>query len=153
MPRTLAFCLLLLATAGCSAAAPAGAGARAGMTAADSAARDSAAHRAHANYVRVINSNNTDSLASMLTNDVIFLAANEKPIVGKAAVRAWVDAYYKAFRTSWEKPVQEFVVSGDYPSSDTATRRRTRQSAVARRWSTRDGASSCITRTPTACGG
>ena len=60
------------------------------MTAADSAARDSAAHRAQANYVRVINSNNTDSLASMLTDDVIFLAANEKPIVGKAAVRAWV---------------------------------------------------------------
>lgn len=114
MPRTLAFFMLLLSTAGCSAAPAASAGATAGRTAADSAARDSAAHAAHANYVRVINSNNTDSLASMLTDDVIFLAANEKPIVGKAAVRAWVDAYYKAFRTNWDKPVQEFVVNGDY---------------------------------------
>ena len=50
----------------------------------------------------------------MLTEDVIFLAANDKPIVGKPAVRAWVDGYYKAFHTTWDKPVQEFVVSGDY---------------------------------------
>jgi ketosteroid isomerase-like protein len=81
---------------------------------ADSVAADPAAHQAHENYVRVINSNNTDSLASMLTEDVVFLAAGEKPMVGKAAVRAWVDGYYKAFKTKWDKPVQEFVVSGDY---------------------------------------
>jgi ketosteroid isomerase-like protein len=111
MSRTVALCLLLLA-AGCGAPAP---GAKnAAMAAADSAARDSAAHRAHANYVRVINSNDTDSLASMLTDDVVFLAANEKPMVGKAAVRAWVDGYYKVFHTTWDKPIQEFVVSGDY---------------------------------------
>ena len=84
------------------------------ISAADSAARDAAAHRAHENYVRVINSNNIDSLASMLTEDVVFLAANDKPMVGKAAVHAWVDAYYRAFHTTWDKPVQEFVVSGDY---------------------------------------
>jgi len=113
MPRALAFWLLLFVAA-CSDASRAPGGTGANVTAADSVARDSAAHRAHANYVRVINSNNTDSLASMLTDDVVFLAANEKPIVGKAAVRAWVDAYYKAFHTTWDKPVQEFVVSGDY---------------------------------------
>ncbi len=62
----------------------------------------------------------------MFTDDVIFLAANDKPIVGKAAVRAWADGYYKAFHTKWDKPVQEFVVSGDhaierysYTSTDT----------------------------------
>ncbi|MBW8771430.1 MAG: nuclear transport factor 2 family protein [Gemmatimonadetes bacterium] len=82
--------------------------------AADSAARDSAAHQAHVNYVRVINSNDIDSLASMFTDDVVFLAANDKPIVGKAAVRAWADGYYKAFHTKWDKPQREFVVSGDY---------------------------------------
>ncbi len=81
---------------------------------ADSVARDSAAHAAHANYVRVINSNNIDSLASMFTEDVVFLAASAKPIVGKAAVRAWADEYYKAFKTNWDKPVQEFTVAGDY---------------------------------------
>jgi ketosteroid isomerase-like protein len=114
MPRALAFSLLLLVTAGCSAGAPARAEAGAGVTASDSASRDSAAHRAHANYVRVINSNNADSVASMLTDDVVFLAAGEKPMVGKATVRAWVDDYYKAFHTTWDKPAHEFVVSGDY---------------------------------------
>jgi ketosteroid isomerase-like protein len=95
-------------------AAPAPSSKAATSSVADSASRDSAAHRAHENYVRVINSNNIDSLTSMLTEDVVFLAANEKPMVGKPVVRAWADGYYKAFRTKWEKPVQEFVVSGDY---------------------------------------
>ena len=81
---------------------------------ADSAAINEAAHHAHENYVRVINSNNIDSLTSMFTDDVIFLAANSKPIIGKAAVREWADGYYKAFHTHWDKPVQEFVISGDY---------------------------------------
>ncbi|MEO8561822.1 MAG: nuclear transport factor 2 family protein [bacterium] len=114
MVRSLALCLLPLIAAACSGTAPAPAKTDVGVTAADSVARDAAAHQAHANYVRVINSNNTDSLASMLTEDAVFLAANEKPMVGKAAVRAWVDGYYKAFHTKWDKPVQEFVVAGDY---------------------------------------
>ena len=82
--------------------------------------------QAHENYVRVINSNNIDSLMSMMTDDVVFLAAGAKPIVGKAAVREWADGYYKAFHTKWDKPVQEFNVSGDnaierysYTSTDT----------------------------------
>lgn len=81
---------------------------------ADTAAPEAAAHRAHENYVRAINSNNIDQLASMFTDDVVFLAAGAKPIVGKAAVRAWADDYYRAFRTHWDKPVREFVISGDY---------------------------------------
>lgn len=116
MSRHLGLSLILLAAA-CSPAAPAKSDVGPAATAADAAdaaARDSAAHQAHENYVRVINSNNIDSLASMLTEDVVFLAAGEKPMVGKAAVRAWVDGYYKAFHTNWDKPVQEFVVSGDY---------------------------------------
>lgn len=75
---------------------------------------DSAAHLAHENYVRVINSNNLDSLMSMMTDDVVFLAAGGKPIIGKPAVREWADGYLKAFHTHWDKPIQEFVVSGDY---------------------------------------
>ena len=49
-----------------------------------------------------------------MTEDVVFLAANAPPIVGKPAVRAWAVDYLKAFKTKWDKPVQEFVVSGDY---------------------------------------
>lgn len=85
-----------------------------------------AAHDAHENYVRAINSNNIDSLTSMFTEDVIFLAANGKPIVGKAAVREWADGYYKTFHTKWDKPVQDLMLSGDniierysYTSTDT----------------------------------
>ena len=110
MRNVIASSMLAILIVACAAPAP-----KAATTAlADSVAADPAAHQAHENYVRVINSNNTDSLASMLTEDVVFLAAGEKPMVGKAAVRAWVDGYYKAFKTKWDKPVQEFVVSGDY---------------------------------------
>jgi ketosteroid isomerase-like protein len=111
--RTVFACnALLILIVACAAPAPSSKVATSSVV--DSAARDSAAHQAHEHYVRVINSNNIDSLASMLTEDVVFLAANEKPMVGKPAVRAWADGYYKAFRTKWDKPVQEFVVSGDY---------------------------------------
>lgn len=117
MRNVIAVFAMVVMTAACSSPAP---------KAADASAADSAAHKAHENYVRVINSNNIDSLASMLTDDVVFLAAGEKPMVGKPAVRAWVDGYYKAFHTKWDKPVQEFVVSGDhaferysYTSTDT----------------------------------
>jgi ketosteroid isomerase-like protein len=112
MPNVLARLIILVLAAAC--AAPAPPSNAASISAADSSARDSAAHGAHANYVRAVNSNNIDSLTSMFTEDVVFLEANDKPIVGKAAVRAWANAYYKAFRTKWDKPVQEFVVSGDY---------------------------------------
>jgi ketosteroid isomerase-like protein len=105
MRTVISVCTVAALISACSAPAP---------KAADTTASDATANQAHENYVRVINSNNTDSLASMLTEDVVFLAAGEKPIVGKAAVRAWVDGYYKAFRTKWDKPVQEFVVSGEY---------------------------------------
>lgn len=114
MRRTVGTCAVALLIAACSASAPASNTTGGRVAAADSAARDSAAHQAHANYVRVINDNNLDSLSSMLTDDVVFLAANDKPIVGKSAVRAWGDAYLKAFHTKWDKPVQEFIVSGDY---------------------------------------
>ena len=115
MHRAFLGCSAILFAAACSSysPAPATAGGPAASVA-DSTARDSAAHQAHANYVRVINSNDIDSLTSMFTDDVVFLAANDKPIVGKAAVRAWADGYYKAFHTKWDKPVREFVVSGDY---------------------------------------
>jgi ketosteroid isomerase-like protein len=85
------------------------------------------AHRVHQNYVDAINSNSPDSLLGMMTEDVVFLSANEPVMVGKAAVRPWVDSYYGAYRTHWDKPVQEFVVNGDwayerysYASTDTS---------------------------------
>ena len=95
--------------------------------AADSAAADVTAHRAHEAYVTAINSNNLDSILGMLTEDVVFLSAHEPVMVGKAAVRPWVEAYLKAFKTHWEKASLEFVVTGEwaferysYKSTDTS---------------------------------
>ena len=93
---------------------------------ANTAAADATAHQAHEAYVTAINSNNLDSLLGMLTDDVVFLSAHEAPMVGKAAVRPWLEAYLRAYKTHWDKPVQEFVVNGDwaferysYKSTDT----------------------------------
>jgi ketosteroid isomerase-like protein len=87
---------------------------------------DATAHQAHEAYVTAINSNNLDSLLGMLTEDVVYLSAHEPAMVGKAAVRPWLEAYLKAYKTHWNKPVQEFIVNGDwaferysYKSSDT----------------------------------
>ena len=104
---------------GCSAPAPQSA-------ANNAAAADATAHQAHEAYVAAINSNNLDSLLGMLTEDVVFLSAHEPAMVGKAAVRPWLEGYVKTFRTHWDKPVQEFVVDGNwaferysYKSTDT----------------------------------
>ena len=112
MRLVLVGCSLALLASACTAAASSSTVAK--TSSVDSTARDSAAHKAHESYVRVINSNNIDSLTSLMTEDVVFLAANAPPIVGKPAVRAWAVDYLKAFKTKWDKPVQEFVVSGDY---------------------------------------
>jgi len=73
MRRAFAGYTIILLVVACSTSTPAPATRDTTVTTADSAARDAAAHQAHAAYVRVINSNNIDSLASMLKNDVVFL--------------------------------------------------------------------------------
>ena len=47
----------------------------------------------------------------MMTEDVVFLAAHSQPMVGKAAVRPWVERYLQAYITSWDKQSHEFVVA------------------------------------------
>ena len=96
------------------------------QAAATAAGDDPGAHHAHEAYVTAINSNNLDTLLGVLTEDVVFLAPQEPVMVGKAAVRPWLEGYFKAFKTHWDKPVQEFVVNGEwaferysYKSTDT----------------------------------
>jgi ketosteroid isomerase-like protein len=105
MPRSAVLCVLLALLAACQPKT---------QDAGEIPPIDSAANAAPESYLRAINSNNIDALASMFTDDVVFLDAGSKPIVGKAEVRAWAEDYYKAFRTHWDKPVKEFVVSGEY---------------------------------------
>ncbi len=94
--------------------------------AAEDATEDSGAHLAHEAYVKAINSNNLDTLLGMLTEDVVFLSAHAPPLVGKEAARPWLEGYLAAYKTHWDKPVLEFVVSGEwaferysYKSTDT----------------------------------
>lgn len=75
---------------------------------------DSTARQAHEAYTTAINSNNLDSLAGMFTEDVVFLAADAPPLVGKAAVRKWAEDYLQAFTTHWDKTSKEFVVAGEW---------------------------------------
>lgn len=62
----------------------------------------------------------------MFTDDVVFLAAHAPPVVGKPAVRDWINSYIKAYTTHWDKTAQEFKVAGEwaferysYKSTDT----------------------------------
>ena len=112
--------LLVLGSVGCTAQAP-----ERGSTG-ETNSSDASAHQAHEAYVTAINSNDLNQMLDVLTDDVVFLSANEAPMVGKAAVRPWLEAYLKAYKTHWDKPVQEFVVNGDwaferysYTSNDT----------------------------------
>jgi len=81
---------------------------------------------AHGGYVAAINSNDTDTLMAVLTDDIVYQSPGEPEIVGKAAVRKWVAAYFGAFRTHWEKTSIGFTVAGNsayerytYKSTDT----------------------------------
>lgn len=114
--RILIAFMAILALAGCSQSG----------TQADNSASDAAAHKAHEEYVNAINSNDLDTLMGMLTDDVVFMAAHAPPFVGKAALTPWLEGYLSAFKTHWDKPVQEFVVNGEwaferysYTSTDT----------------------------------
>lgn len=80
-------------------------------TAAEAAAIGEAAHKA---YVDAINSNNADTLMGVLTDDVVYQAPHEPEIVGKAAVRAWVDGYFGATKAEWKKTTLDFIVAGDW---------------------------------------
>jgi len=86
----------------------------AGAQSAAATASDAAAHHAHEAYVDAINSNDVDQLLGMLTDDIVFLGPNDKPVVGKAAVRPWLEGYFAAYKTHWDKPVEELVVLGDW---------------------------------------
>jgi ketosteroid isomerase-like protein len=84
------------------------------------------AETAHKSYVDAINSNNPEVLAKVLADDVVYQAPHEPEIIGKAAVRKWVEGYFGAYSAQWEKKTLDFIVTGDwaferyaYKSTDT----------------------------------
>lgn len=77
----------------------------------DAKAIEAAAHGA---YVAAINSNNSDTLLANLTDDIVYQAPGAPEVVGKEAVREWVQGYFDAYQTKWEKTSLGFTVSGDW---------------------------------------
>lgn len=63
--------------------------------------------------MKAINSNKLDQWLAVLTDDVVFLVPNSAPMIGTAALKPWLEGYLKAYQTRWDKPEQEFVVSGE----------------------------------------
>ncbi|HWF00735.1 MAG TPA: nuclear transport factor 2 family protein [Caulobacteraceae bacterium] len=85
---------------------------------------------AHGGYVAAINSNDVETLAADLTDDVVYQAPGAPEVVGKAAVRAWIAAYVGAYRFHWDKSSSGFTVAGDwaferYAYKSTETDRKT----------------------------
>jgi tryptophan-rich sensory protein len=77
-------------------------------------AADVDAHMAHQAYLTAVNSNDLQSLLDVLTEDVVFMAPSDQPYVGKPAVRLWIAESLRTSRRHWDKPVQEFVLNGDW---------------------------------------
>ena len=80
----------------------------------------------HEAYTAAINSNDLEKLLAIMTDDVVFMAPNSAPIIGKTAVRPWLEGYIAAYKTYWDKKAVEFVVAGEwaferysYTSTDT----------------------------------
>jgi ketosteroid isomerase-like protein len=88
-------------------------------TAGPAAGADSGAHLAHKAYVTAINSNNLDELLAVLTDDVVFLSAHEPAMVGKAAVRPWLEAYLKAFIERYSYKSTDTPLAGGAVVEDT----------------------------------
>ena len=81
---------------------------------ADHSAVEKAAHQAHEAYVEAINSNDVDTMMPTVTDDIVYIAPNSPAVIGRAAVRAWLQDYFSTFRSHWEKTSVEFVVTGEW---------------------------------------
>ena len=69
------------------------------------------AREAKSAYLAAINSNDLDTFLAAVTEDIVMLPPNAPPMTGKTEVGPWVQGYFDAVRTSWQKETIEFVVS------------------------------------------
>ncbi len=141
---------LLFAACSGPAAAPASTPALASDAAASSLA---AVHAAHEVYVNAINSNNVDQVLAILTDDIVYQAPHEPEIVGKDAVRAWIEELLRRLLDQMGKrPRSSSLSRATGPSNATPTRQSTRPKAAAVPSKTRARGSTSITWTMTAPG-
>jgi uncharacterized membrane protein/ketosteroid isomerase-like protein len=83
-------------------------------------------HKAHVAYVDAINSNDTDNVLAVLTDDILSQSRHAPALKGKAAVCAWIKRYFGAYGTIGQKTSTDMHVAVelafelcDYKSTDT----------------------------------
>ncbi|GMN03822.1 YybH family protein [Erythrobacter sp. MTPC3] len=67
----------------------------------------------HPAYVAAINSNDTDRILGLMSEDVVFQVPGEAELVGKDAVGAWANTFFAAYEASWDKTEIAMEQSGD----------------------------------------
>ena len=80
--------------------------------------------KAHKAYVDAINSNETYRVMACYDEGAQVMQPDGEIVVGMDKIREWVDGYFKAFRTHWDKKSVLIWVAGDYgfdQGVDTAT--------------------------------
>ena len=85
---------------------------------------DPALARAHEDYLAAINANDAAAVLALLTDDAVYLPPNEPAVAGKAAIGPWLEGYFAAYRTHWEKTTRELVAAGDWAVEYAAERVR-----------------------------
>ncbi|MEE4537671.1 MAG: nuclear transport factor 2 family protein [Erythrobacter sp.] len=67
----------------------------------------------HHAYVAAINSNDTDHILALMSDDIVFQVPGEPELVGKQAIAKWANGFFAAFEALWSKTELAFEQSGD----------------------------------------
>lgn len=67
----------------------------------------------HHTYVAAINSNDTDRIQELLSEDIVFQVPGEPELIGKAAIAAWAGGFFAAYEATWDKTEHALEQSGD----------------------------------------
>lgn len=67
----------------------------------------------HHAYVAAINSNETDRILALMSEDVVFQVPGEPELVGKEAIAQWANGFFAAFEAAWDKTELALEQSGD----------------------------------------
>jgi ketosteroid isomerase-like protein len=67
----------------------------------------------HHAYVAAINSNDTDRILALMSEDIVFQVPGEPELVGKAAITAWAGGFFAAYEARWDKTEHALEQSGD----------------------------------------
>lgn len=67
----------------------------------------------HHHYVDAINSNDTDRILTLLSDDIVFQVPGEAELIGKEAVREWAAGFFAGFEARWDKTEHALEQSGD----------------------------------------